>query len=230
MSARSSLDVAFFDVHGTLIRQTHTPPQIFQSLCAEADIEISLERVQSAYPPLDDLPQQAEAFDGDEDVFWRDVNAWILERLGISDRDGSLAEHLMTGFKRPDWWAAFDDAIPTVNALQSYGYRVGTIANARHLVMARLHHTDLLERFDAITYSEEVGYKKPDARIFEVALGRMSVSAEQAVHVGDRLREDVQGAQAYGLRAILLDRDDRQSDADCERVQSLDELPALLNP
>lgn len=229
MKGPSSVDVVFFDVHGTLIHQRYSPPEIFQALCAEADIEISLERVQSAYPRLDDLPQQAEAFQGDEDVFWRNVNAGILERLGISDGDGSLAEHLMTGFKRADWWAAYDDAIPTVDALTSAGYRVGTIANARHLIMGRLHHVGLLKRFDAITYSEEVGYKKPDARLFEVALGRLNVTADRATHVGDRIREDVQGAQAYGLRAILIDRQDRHPNADCERIQSLDELPSLLN-
>jgi len=222
------VDVVFFDVHGTLIRQTHTPPEIFRTLCAEAGMEIPLARIQSAYPPLDELPKRAEAYEGDEDAFWRGVNADILRNLGISDEDGSLAEHLMTGFKRADWWAAYDDALPTVEALSSAGYRVGTIANARHLVMGRLHRTGLLERFDAITYSEEVGYKKPDARLFEVALGRMNVSAERAVHVGDRLREDIQGAQGYGLRAILIDREDRHSDADCERVRGLTELAERL--
>lgn len=223
------IDVVFFDVHGTLIYQTHSPPEIFQELCAEADIQVPLERVQSAYPPLDELTKRAEAFEGDEDVFWRAVNAEILQDLGIADADDSLAELLMTGFKRADWWAAYDDAVPTVAALQKAGFRVSTIANARHLIMGRLHHTGMLERFDVISYSEEVGYRKPDARLFEVALGRLNVTADRAVHIGDRIREDVRGAQAYGLRAILLDREDRHPDAECERIQTLSELPRILS-
>lgn len=224
----NEIDVVFFDVHGTLIYQVDAPPAIFKALCAEANIDLPLVRVEEAYPPMEELHERAEAYTGDEDVFWRGINADILAELGIADEDGSLAEHLMTGFKRAEWWSAYDDVIPTLETLKEAGFRVSTIANARHLIMGRLHHTGLLERFDAITYSEEVGYKKPDARLFEVALGRMNVTADRTVHVGDRIREDVQGATSFGLRAILLDREDQHSDANCERIQALSELPLIL--
>lgn len=229
MTSPSTVDVVFFDVHGTLIHQHCSPPEIFRRLCAEAGFDIPLATIQAAYPPLTELTNRAEAASGDTDAFWRQVNAEILAELGVPNRDGALAEHLMTGFKRAEWWAAYDDATPTLDALRVAGFRLGTIANARHLVMGRLRHTGLIDRFEAITYSEEVGHRKPDARLFHAALGRLEVSAANAVHVGDRVREDVQGAQNAGLRAILIDREDRGADVDCERISTLGELrPRLI--
>lgn len=223
-----SVDVVFFDVHDTLICQSLTPPEIFRQLCAEANVSVEVERVKQVYPSSEELQRRADAFEGHEDDFWRSFNADLVAKLDLPDPDGSLTEHLMTGFKRSDWWTAFDDALPTLNALREAGFRLGTVANARGLIMGRLHKTGLRDRFDAITYSEEAGYKKPDKRLFDVALGRMDVSPKRAVHVGDRWREDVQGAQRAGLRPILIDREDRHPNVDCERVRDLGELPALL--
>ena len=223
-----SLDVVFFDVHDTLIYQSVSPPEIFRRLCAEAEIDVEREQVERAYPSIETLQQRADAFDGDTDDYWRAFNAELLDKLELPDPDGSLAEHLMTGFKRADWWTAFDDALPTLTALREAGFRLGTIANARGLIMGRLHKTGLLEGFDAITYSEEVGYAKPDKRLFDVALGRLNVLAANAVHIGDRWREDVQGARGAGLRPILIDRADDHPNVECDRIRRLDELPELL--
>ncbi|MFB6285739.1 MAG: HAD family hydrolase [Candidatus Bipolaricaulia bacterium] len=228
MKGPSSVDVVFFDVHGTLIQQYYSPPEIFRRLCAEAGFDVPLATIQAAYPPLTELAERSEATSDDTDAFWRQVNAEILAELGVADSDGALAEHLMTGFKRADWWVAYDDAIPTLEKLREAGFRLGTIANARHLVLGRLRHAGLIDRFETITYSEDIGHQKPDARLFNAALGRLGVSAANAVHVGDRVREDVQGAQNAGLRAILIDREDRHSSVDGERVRSLAELRPLL--
>jgi putative hydrolase of the HAD superfamily len=61
----------------------------------------------------------------------------------------------------------------------------------------------ILELFDDTTFSDEVGWYKPDGRIFAHALERLGVSRpESAVHVGDRLRTDVGGARRAGMGSI----------------------------
>ena len=60
----------------------------------------------------------------------------------------------------------------------------------------------LLERLDAIALSAEVGKRKPHALIFESALEQAGVEPGEAVMVGDRLREDVAGAQALGMATV----------------------------
>jgi len=54
--------------------------------------------------------------------------------------------------------------------------------------------------------SAEAGARKPDPAIFEAALALAGCSAPEAVHVGDTREEDVEGAEAAGIRALLLDR------------------------
>jgi putative hydrolase of the HAD superfamily len=68
---------------------------------------------------------------------------------------------------------------------------------------------------------------KPHPTIFEAALDRLDVHAGEAVMVGDSLEEDVEGARALGMRAILVDRGDRYPE-EADRLTELYELPAAL--
>ncbi|RDI75011.1 HAD-SF-IA-v1: HAD hydrolase, family IA, variant 1 [Gaiella occulta] len=92
-----------------------------------------------------------------------------------------------------------------LDALRARGLRVGLVSNLFDppaLVRDLLGEMGLLERLDAVALSAEVGRRKPHAAIFERALADLGVEPEEAVMVGDRLREDVGGAQALGLRTI----------------------------
>ena len=77
--------------------------------------------------------------------------------------------------------------------------------------------------------SGEVGYEKPHAPIFHEALRRSGVEAEAALHVGDQITSDVQGAANAGISPVLLDRDGNHDGfSECPRIESLMELPSLL--
>jgi putative hydrolase of the HAD superfamily len=77
--------------------------------------------------------------------------------------------------------------------------------------------------------SREVGANKPEPAIFLAALERAGVSAPEAVYVGDQYQTDVLGARGVGIKPILIDRFDLESEAsDCPRIHSLMELPAYL--
>jgi putative hydrolase of the HAD superfamily len=224
----AKIRVVFFDVHETLIYCLLSPPKIFVQLLAELGVPRTLEAVEVLYPKPKELEKLRAQAKGREDEFWLSFNARILHQLGISDVNGRIARHLTEGFKDVRWWGLYPDVKPTLRALQGAGYRLGVIANARHLVLGRLRHLQLMSSFQAITYSEEAGFEKPDPRIFQLAMERMQCVPEEAIHVGDRDLEDIQGAQGAGIRAILLDRDDSHPDAECERIRSLTELAARL--
>ena len=72
------------------------------------------------------------------------------------------------------------------------------------LVLEREGVADL---FDTVIVSDEVGWRKPKAVIFELALRRLGVGPEQALMVGDRADIDVAGAQAVGMAAAWINRD-----------------------
>lgn len=72
-------------------------------------------------------------------------------------------------------------------------------------VMRRiLNGEGLLDAFAGMVFSDECGIRKPDPAIFHLALRRLGVAAQHAVHVGDDARLDIEGAQAAGLRVIQV--------------------------
>ncbi len=86
----------------------------------------------------------------------------------------------------------------------------------------------ILDFFDVIVLSSEIGFEKPHKKIFEIALKEMGIDNPQmAIHVGDCLYADVKGAQHAGIVPILFDPLGIKK-ADCVTVRALSELPELL--
>ena len=96
-----------------------------------------------------------------------------------------------------------------------------------------LRGENLLNFFDAMVFSDEVGCSKPDRRVFDKAAGELGLPAVGLVHVGDRDHNDIKGAQAAGARAILFtavkNRDGVTSaDAICHRYEDLAQIIAQM--
>jgi putative hydrolase of the HAD superfamily len=121
---------------------------------------------------------------------------------------------------------------PTLAGIRDAGLRLGVISNTfvpgfvhdRHLEMA-----GLLQFLPVRIYSSEVGYRKPDRRIFEAALSRLGVSAAETLFVGDLIKTDIIGARRMGMRTALKQpfanlRPHRIADHVVRRIADLAEL------
>ncbi len=99
------------------------------------------------------------------------------------------------------------DCHPVLEVLQQHK-TLGLISNFDHPPYVRDMVSDLglEEFFTTVVISGDVGIKKPDPRIFHLALQRTGLHPQEVVHVGDA-REDVLGARAAGILPILLQRD-----------------------
>jgi putative hydrolase of the HAD superfamily len=127
-------------------------------------------------------------------------------------------------------------AFEVLAAIRKEGYRIGMIANgdstgARNII----NSIGLQGYFDAIVVSEEVGIEKPYQAIFEVALAKLGVKAENAVMVGNRIEADILGANRIGMKSVWFRWNDRYSDTidgSEEKpdftINSLFDLPSLL--
>jgi HAD superfamily hydrolase (TIGR01549 family) len=87
-------------------------------------------------------------------------------------------------------------------------FRLGLCSNFSHSATALsiLDESGLDSHFDALAISDEVGFRKPRSEIFEVTLERLGVAADEALHVGDNLHADVQGAAAAGIASVWITR------------------------
>lgn len=229
-----------FDVTGTLIRAPRLGAvyrEVFRrhGLEVEADEEDVGRVVRRVWQELACLT------DGSTDRFaahpegprgwWRRFGERVAEHLGVARPSRFAAQELYDRFARPDAWEPYDDAAEALDALGERGIARAVVSNWDERLPGVLDGLGLGRRLEAVVYSAAVGYEKPDPRVFRAALGRLGVGPGEAVHVGDRRREDVEGAAAVGMRAVLLDRRGTAEgvpEPASAVVRSLAELPALV--
>jgi putative hydrolase of the HAD superfamily len=127
----------------------------------------------------------------------------------------------------------YDDVLPTMKELRSNGYRIGIVSNTSWGSPAGLWREEVsrlgLGGFaDKMVFCRDVGWRKPDARIFTFALQELGVTAKESVFVGDEPRWDVVGPKAVGMDSIVIDRTHRFKDEHPEAIHSLLELPRMF--
>ncbi len=163
----------------------------------------------------------------------------LLKRLDAEDDD--LADELNDALAhvRLSNMLVFDDVLPTLHALRCR-YHVGIITNGAgdehdDSQWSVLRHLGLLDLVDSVWISDEIGFRKPDPRLFEGALDEVGVDPAETAYVGDSPANDVAGANAAGLTSVLLWRatGEVQVEGPTQRptivVRSLDRLPATLS-
>lgn len=141
-----------------------------------------------------------------------DILSWEL------DREVPL-ETMLDAFK----FRAFDDARPALDELRNAGLRLVCVSNWDISLSEVLEQCGLSDAVDGIVTSAGSGVRKPDPGIFHAALELAGCGADEALHVGDTVAEDIAGAGAAGIRALHLDR------AGGGDIASLSEVPAAVN-
>jgi len=113
-------------------------------------------------------------------------------------------------------------------------HRLAVVSNFDYTPTARgiLEREGIAHLFEHVIVSDEVGWRKPKALIFETALSRLDVLASEALYVGDRADLDVAGAQGVGMHAVWINRDRSPLPAGLEppqfEIRDLEELIRIL--
>ncbi len=149
--------------------------------------------------------------------------------IGIEeDRIPPVIEAITTHPFRHLFWARLEDGTKELLIwFKDRGFRLGVISNAEGQIRRLIAHAGLETTFDTVLDSHEVGFQKPDLRIFKKGLDDLNVTPAEAVHVGDLFEADVVGARAAGILPVLVDRDGRYPEANCLRVKNVAELKDL---
>lgn len=134
---------------------------------------------------------------------------WILHKIArrLLSEDESrdlfveIRKHLLPNYD--DYHLINHGLFETLEQLRDR-YRLGIIANQPPECRDSLRRRELLEWFDVVAISEELNLHKPDARLYEWAVGQAGCEPSRAVMVGDRYDNDVSPAQSVSMRTILL--------------------------
>lgn len=127
-------------------------------------------------------------------------------------------------------YSVFPDSQPFMRWARKQGLIVGVVSNAEYryqeVILPALGLNQGSE-WDFGVFSGIVGIEKPDPRIYEIALEKANVSAEEALHIGDSMRKDYIPARSIGMHALLLDRF-KTPDAEVWRKSGAPVLPDLV--
>ncbi|MFN8643708.1 MAG: HAD family hydrolase [Candidatus Binatia bacterium] len=165
------------------------------------------------------------------DLF-RDAAAGTLRALGAEPDPAHLDRFraLQWALHRRDFQLR-EGVIETLQALRARGVHVGMVSNIDEDQLDHLLDVaGLRPCFDSLLSSEAAGACKPDPAIFAEALGRAGCAAAETLFVGDTLAQDIAGANAAGMRSVLIwHRDDRQPAFDGTRpAHDIRRIPELL--
>jgi putative hydrolase of the HAD superfamily len=229
----------FFDAGHTLLYAYPSLGSIYEEVTASLGAQVSPERFLEAFVPayregIRSLGGEVPANDAGDHRLWREITRRIHDRIPemakVDFEAWFLALYRRFGEARS--WRCYDDVAPLLGRLRERGLGIGVISNWDTRLRGILKGLGLDRFVDVLLVSSEVGVRKPDPRIFRMALERTGVRAEEAVHVGDLAEEDAEGARRAGLGAVLIDRDARISDREpppgVRVIRSLRELPELL--
>jgi 2-haloalkanoic acid dehalogenase type II len=158
---------------------------------------------------------------------WRDCFAQAFDRLGVTG-DPEVASDTFLGYiarREP-----FPETKEALRAVQRQ-WRTAVLSNADDAYLVpNLDRLGL--EFEAVLSSEEARVYKPLPGIFQTLLCKLELEAEEAVYVGDRQLEDVQGASRVGISAIWINRSGAAPDPELPepscQIRSLLELPQVL--
>jgi HAD superfamily hydrolase (TIGR01662 family) len=105
-------------------------------------------------------------------------------------------------------WIVEDDALSTLQALKTAGYPIGYVSNASNDADVQKHvdSGDLRQYADFVLSSAACGVRKPNPRIFEIALANWEFKPQEVAMIGDTLGADILGARNAGLYSIWITR------------------------
>ncbi len=158
-----------------------------------------------------------------------------LKKLGIVDDKYANALATERARLHEEYIESFPGAIDTIKHLKSSGYKLGMITNGAALVQnAKIDRFMLRDYFDFILVEGEVGYGKPDERIYRDALKIADVNAKNTWMVGDNLHFDILAAQQLGIFTVWNDHKNEGLPADSNIIpdliiNSITEIPTILH-
>jgi putative hydrolase of the HAD superfamily len=226
-----------FDAGGTLIYCDPSPAEIYATQLSRLGRPVNAEDVGPVFKQAWAEMQRRSApghdryssVPGGERAWWGEFVRDVLVRLDHDAPAEPLLDDLFTAFSDEGVWKVFPETATTLGDLKGRGISLAVISNWDRRLPNILQSLNLSDVFDVVTVSAIEGVEKPAPEIFQRTLDRLGVAPESTIHVGDSPLEDYRGAEDAGLTALLIDRHELFADDGYRRIESLAEIPDLLD-
>jgi len=221
----AALKAVIFDVDFTIARPgPDLGPEGYRRLGERYGLTLDPSRYEEARRAAFATLKRHPELDHDEEI-WVLFTQRIIEGMGGEGDTYGAAVEMEGAWSHAHFFELYDDAMPTLEALRARGLKIGLLSNTARDLDAFVAHHGL--SVDAVLTSRSHGKTKPHETIFRRMLELLDVAPDEAVMVGDTVEDDIEGAHAVGMRALLVDREGRYG-GDVEALDDLREVPAAL--
>ncbi len=208
--------VIYLDAFGTLFGVRGSVGQLYSDLARRFGVDTDPQAVNRAFYQSF-VAAKRLAFPGEaaaaipelEYRWWQAIVAGTFAQVGALEKFDDFDifyKDLYEYFATAAPWQIYADTLPSLKRWQTMGIELGIISNFDSRLYQVLAVLGLAPYFQSVTISTEVGAAKPSAKIFRTALAKHHCLATQAWHIGDSKTEDYAGAQAAGIRTVLIAR------------------------
>jgi putative hydrolase of the HAD superfamily len=221
-----ALRAVLFDVDFTIAKPgPDLGPEGYRRLGERFGLDLDPERYGEARAHAVGTVERHPELDHDEEVWVLFTEQIIRGMGGNTERAYECAVEMTRAWEHAHNFQIFEDVLPALARLRASALKLGLVSNTgRDLDEFVAHHG--LE-VDAAVSSGAHGKTKPHPTIFLAALTRLEVEPADAVMIGDSIEDDVEGAEAVGMRGLLLDRENRYPEVE-KKLTDLRALPAAL--
>jgi putative hydrolase of the HAD superfamily len=194
-------DAVLLDALGTLVALEPPTPRLRAQLERRFGLSLGVEDAERAIA-AEIAYYRAHLDEGRDQESVASLRRRCAGALGLDLPLDELTEALLASLE----FTPFPDALEALPALRARGMRLVVASNWDWSLHEVLDRVGLAGFLDGIVTSAEVGSRKPAPSVFIRALAIAGVPAARAIHVGDSLVEDVEGARAAGIEPVLIRR------------------------
>ncbi|MGQ0809759.1 MAG: HAD-IA family hydrolase [Nitrospiraceae bacterium] len=235
---KSRVQVIFFDAAGTLFHVKGSVEEIYLRYAENYGVkrtDDSLVAVRAAFarafreapPPVFSATEAAEIKQC-ERLWWFDIVHHVFYRVGMFAGFDDFFEEIFGAFEGAQCWTLYPETVEVLKKLKEEGLELGIVSNFDSRLFQVLRSLGIRDFFDTITIASLAHAAKPAAEIFRVALRKHAVDPEEAVHVGDSVQDDVEGARNAGMTGVLIERESDKARPPIPIIHNLQELRPLL--
>ena len=208
------LKLITFDVTNTLIKVNVSPAYQYASMAKKLGMAVDESAVKEAYnTEWTNFRRQYPIYGALQGMtctmWWHQFVYNVFNAAGYQGTQRQLREvahRLHSEFpQRADFWRVLPGATSTLERLTRAGVQVAVLSNFDDRLDDVLRMLALRDYFGVVVTSVDAKYEKPSVEVFQKVLSECNVEAQDAVHIGDNLEEDYEGALNAGMSAILYD-------------------------
>ena len=208
-----------FDLFGTLVDADNLFKPISYELSVETNIDF--DEIESVIYKFYD-----KTFDGHhekefkpERYYYKILFNKLKALYGLTESSDFYVDLMYETFAR---LKKYED-VKIIEELKEKGYKIGIVTNADTYFVKKVLKNNNIQ-YDDLIISEDTELYKPDPKIFEKSLKNLSVNKNEAIFVGDNIEADYYGAKDFGMKALLIDRNDKHDLSNIEKITDLKQI------